>query len=335
MTPQPNKAAAADPLIARFMRSMLAERNVSANTVDGYAIDLAQLVSSTWGDSAEPPYQWQGLTEANARRFLSSFVMGGAPASGATVRRKLAAARTFCRFLQREGVLTDNPFSLLRGPRRAKTLPKVLSVGDAARFLEQPLRDLRDGTLAEYPAHRDAALFESLYSTGCRISEMTAVKWGEIDFRRGTLIVTGKGSKERLVILGGPAVAALERLRRTAAAIDPSFADDAAAVFLTDGMGRFSARFAERRMKRYLAEAGLPTDLTPHKLRHSFATHLLDAGADLRSVQEMLGHASLATTQIYTHVSVERLKDEYARSHPRSGRVGAGAADDRNRKGGT
>ncbi|MBO7684347.1 MAG: tyrosine recombinase XerC [Kiritimatiellae bacterium] len=318
MTPLPNRSAAADPLVARFLQSMLAERNVSANTVDGYAIDLSQLVATTWGGSAAPPYPWRSLSEQDARRFLSSFVTGGASAAGATVRRKLAAARTFCRFLQREGVLSDNPFSLLRGPKRAKTLPKVLSVGDAERFFAQPLRDLRDGTVAEYPALRDAALFEALYSTGCRISEMASVKWGEIDFRRGTLIVTGKGSKERLVILGRQAVAALERLRRTAAAADPAFAADNAAVFLTDRMGKFSARFAERRMKRYLAEAGLPTDLTPHKLRHSFATHLLDAGADLRSVQEMLGHASLATTQIYTHVSVERLKDEYARAHPRA-----------------
>ena len=318
MTPRPNKAAAGDPLIARFMRSLLAERNVSANTADGYAIDLAQLVSATWGADAEPPYQWQGLSEADARRFLASFVSGGASSAGATVRRKLAAARTFCRFLQREEVLADNPFSMLRGPRRARTLPKVLSVGDAARFLAQPLKDLRDGTLAEYPAHRDAALFEALYSTGCRISELVAIKWGEIDFRRGTLVVTGKGSKERLVILGRSAVAALERLRRTVGSRDASLAAADAAVFLTDRMGRFSARFAERRMKRYLAEAGLPTDLSPHKLRHSFATHLLDAGADLRSVQEMLGHASLATTQIYTHVSVERLKDEYARAHPRA-----------------
>ncbi|MBR3221656.1 MAG: tyrosine recombinase XerC [Kiritimatiellae bacterium] len=318
MAPKPNKAAAADPLLERFMRSMTAERNVSGHTVEGYATDLAQLVSSAWGETAEPPYRWAELTEDVARRYLSAFVTGGASAAGATVRRKLAAARTFCRFLQREGVLGDNPFAFLRGPRRAKTLPKVLSVGDAARFLSQPLRDLRDGLVAEYPAHRDSALFETLYSTGCRISEVASVTWGEIDFRRGTLIVTGKGSKDRLVILGRAAVEALQRLRRTAAAIDQAHAADSAAVFLTDRMGRFSARFAERRMKRYLAETGLPADITPHKLRHSFATHLLDAGADLRSVQEMLGHSSLSTTQIYTHVSVERLKDEYAKAHPRA-----------------
>ena len=144
------------------------------------------------------------------------------------------------------------------------------------------------------------------------------MKWGEIDFRRGSVIVTGKGSKDRLVILGQPAVRALQRLRDQLGTRRADLADDAADVFLSDRLAKISARFVERRMKRYLAEAGLPADLSPHKLRHSFATHLLDAGADLRSVQEMLGHASLSTTQIYTHVSVERLKDEYAKFHPRA-----------------
>ena len=298
------------------MQYLLAERNASANTVENYAVDLMQLVVTTWGESAAPPYDWRGIGEAAARHYMASFVT--ARLSAASVRRKLAAARAFCRFLQREGELTDNPFSLLRGPRKARTLPKVLSVDDAARFLAQPARDFKEGTLSEYAALRDTAIFESLYSTGCRISEMIAVKWGEIDFYRGTLIVTGKGSKDRLVILGKPAIAALERLRRAVRAKDPTLADDASDVFLSDRLARISSRFVERRMKRYLAETGLPTDLTPHKLRHSFATHLLDAGADLRSVQEMLGHASLSTTQIYTHVSVERLKDEYAKAHPRA-----------------
>ena len=304
------------------MRYLLAERNASAKTVESYVIDLLQLATVTWGEAVSPPFQWRDLGEAAARRYMASFVTERL--SAASVRRKLAAARTFCRFLQREGELTDNPFSLLRGPRKAKTLPKVLSVGDARRFLAQPARDFKDGTLGEYPALRDTAIFEALYSTGCRISEMTAVKWGEIDFRRGTLIVTGKGSKDRLVILGKPAIAALERLRRAVRAKDPSLAGGTSDAFLSDRLARISPRFVERRMKRYLAEAGLPTDLTPHKLRHSFATHLLDAGADLRSVQEMLGHSSLSTTQIYTHVSIERLKDEYAKAHPRARSVPSG-----------
>ena len=314
--PRSADVAAADPLLARFLRHLLAERNASANTAEGYSADLAQLAASVFGADAAPPYAWRGLDESGARRYVASFVAAGA--SPATVRRKIASARTFCRFLQREGEMLDNPFTMLRGPRKAKTLPKVLSAEDAARFLSRPERDRLEGTLAEYPARRDTAIFEALYSTGCRISEMTAVKWGEIDFRRGTLVVTGKGSKQRLVILGRPALAALSRLREAAAAADTALAADTADAFLSDRLARISPRFVERRMKRYLAEAGLPSDLSPHKLRHSFATHLLDAGADLRSVQEMLGHSSLATTQIYTHVSVERLKDEFAKAHPRA-----------------
>ena len=317
MLPRPNSQAGADPLLDRFVRYLMAERNVSPNTRSGYLIDLAQLVTVLWGERADPPYAWKDLTDAAARRYLVTFTADGATAT--TVRRKLAAARTFCRFLQREGVLIDNPFSLVKGPRKAKTLPKVLSVADVSRFLARPAADFREGTLSEYACLRDTAIFEALYSTGCRISEMTAVKWGEIDFGRGTLIVTGKGSKDRLVILGRPALAALGRLREHVRSRETSLADDTADAFLSDRLQKISSRFVERRMKRYLAEAELPTDLTPHKLRHSFATHLLDAGADLRSVQEMLGHASLSTTQIYTHVSVERLKEEYAKAHPRSG----------------
>ena len=294
----------------------MAERNASQNTVVGYVVDLAQLVSSKWGEDADPPYPWKGFSEGDARNYLLAFTKDGARA--ATVQRKIAAARTFFRFLQREEIVLDNPFSLIKGPKRAKTLPKILSVDEVARFLGRPAADLKAGLIGEYPALRDAAIFESLYSTGCRISEMTAVKWGDIDFGHGTMVVTGKGSKDRLVILGGPAIAALKELRRKAAEEDPALAEDAAAAFLSDRLQRISTRFVERRMKRYLAEAGLPTDLSPHKLRHSFATHLLDAGADLRSVQEMLGHASLSTTQIYTHVSIEKLRDEYAKTHPRA-----------------
>ena len=312
----PNRQTAGDPELERFRRYLMAERNASENTLEGYFADLAQLVSSRWGAEARPPYPWKDFGEDDARRFVLASAKDGATAT--TVRRKMAAARTFCRFLQREEILIDNPFSLLKGPRKAKTLPKVLSAEDVKRFLERPAQDFKEGLISEYAFLQDRAMFESLYSTGCRISEMTAVKWGEIDFKRGTLIVTGKGSKDRLVILGGPALLALRELREKTAGVDPALADDAAFVFRSPRLIPASSRFVERRMKRYLAEVGLPTDLTPHKLRHSFATHLLDAGADLRSVQEMLGHASLSTTQIYTHVSVERLKDEYAKAHPRA-----------------
>lgn len=316
MALSPNRFSSVDPTLCEFARYLLAERNVSPNTSGGYLIDLGQLATLKWGVAADAPFAWKNLDETDARRFLSTLARDGASAT--TVKRKLAAARTFYRFLQRKEVVKDNPFAALRGPREAKKLPKVLSAEEVARFLAQPAKDFADGLSGEYSSLRDTAIFEALYSTGCRISEMTAVKWGEIDFVRGTVIVTGKGSKDRLVILGEPARDALLRLREKITAKSRALGADSACVFLSDRLGRISPRFVQRRMKRYLAEAGLPTDLSPHKLRHSFATHLLDGGADLRSVQEMLGHASLSTTQVYTHVSVERLKDEYARFHPRA-----------------
>lgn len=306
-----------DAATEKFALYLAAERNLSGHTLDGYMLDLKQFANFCWPDVVEGARAWGAAGLSEARRFLSELAKNGAGAT--TVRRKLAALRTFYRYLQREGVVVDNPFSMLKGPRKVKTLPKVLSIGDIQKFLDAPLKKFSDGRLGEFAALRDTAVFEFLYSTGCRISEAISVKWGDIDFSRGTLIVTGKGSKERLVILGSKALAALLRLKDHLSATCGALVLGDSHVFLSDRLEKASARFIERRMKTYLRESGLPEDLSPHKLRHSFATHLLDAGADLRSVQEMLGHASLSTTQIYTHVSVERLKDEYAKAHPRSG----------------
>ena len=305
-----NPDAAADPALARFRTYLLAERGVSQNTWDGYSADIAQFATFVWGDGARAPFAWSTASDAAARAFLASFGSEGARAT--TLRRKLAALRAFYRFLQREGLAVDNPFSFLRGPRKAKALPKVLSVSDVELLLAQPAKDYEAKRIGEHACLRDTAVFETLYSTGCRIGELTALRWRDIDFGRGTAIVTGKGSKDRLVVIGPRAREALSRLREHSAGGDGDF------VFLSDRGAPASSRFVERRMKTYLAEAGLSQDLTPHKLRHSFATHLLDAGADLRSVQEMLGHSSLSTTQVYTHVSVERLKDAYFSSHPRA-----------------
>lgn len=310
MVPPTNPRTAEDPCVRRFGSSLLAERGVSQNTWEGYLSDIAQFASFVWGRDSSPPFAWGEVEDSAARAFLSAF--GSAGARATTVRRKLAALRAFYRHLQVAGTVADNPFSALRGPRKAKTLPKVLSVGDVESFLAQPAKDFAEGRVGEREFLRDSAMFEMLYSTGCRIGEITPLKWSDIDFDRGTAIVTGKGSKDRLVILGSKALEALKSLRGASAA------PEGGPVFCSSGSKPASSRFIERRMKKYLAEAGLPADLTPHKLRHSFATHLLDAGADLRSVQEMLGHSSLSTTQIYTHVSVERLKDAYFSSHPRA-----------------
>ena len=306
-----------DPLIQQFEAYLSAERNASAHTVDSYLRDVTQFGSALRGGSGADGYSnWLAATDSDARRFLASLAADGA--SPTTVRRKLAANRTFYRFLQREGVIRDNPFALLKGPRKAKTLPKTLSPADIDAFLSRPMNDLHDKLIGRYAALRDTAIFETLYSTGCRISETLAITWKEIGWNDGTVIVTGKGRKDRLVILGARALDALKKLRVCINAEHPELGGTDADVFLSDRFGKLSARFVERRMKRYLAEANLPTDLSPHKLRHSFATHLLDAGADLRSVQEMLGHSSLSTTQIYTHVSIEHLKNQYAKAHPRA-----------------
>lgn len=322
MTAHPQIAS--DPAAGRFSSFLLSERNSSPHTAGGYLQDIGQFAAFRWGCEAEAPFPWNSVTQEDARAFLMDFAKGGAKAT--TTRRKLASLRTFFRWLSREGAAGSNPFSALRGPRLAKSLPKVLSVDEADRFLAAPLKKIGEIEAGLSPAKmaeifaciRDAAFYEALYSTGCRIAEMLALTWGEIDFSGGSVIVTGKGSKQRLCILGSRALDALRRLRSATDSLVPGGGEPGRPVFQNGHGKRLSPRDAERRMKKWLSEADLPADITPHKLRHSFATHLLDAGADLRSVQEMLGHSSLATTQIYTHVSVERLKDEYAKAHPRA-----------------
>lgn len=309
--------------MGRFRRFLLAEKNASAHTADGYGQDIAQFACFRWGAEAGVPFDWTRVTPEDARSFLMAVTKDGS--SAATVRRKLASLRAFYRHLVREGAIAANPFGAIRGPKMPKSLPKVLTEEEAARFLRGPLDELEERRRSaasvppadEYALLRDAALFEALYSTGCRIAEATPLEWRQIGFDTGSVVVTGKGRKQRLCILGGPALKALQALRdaaeRAFGAADPS-----SPVFLSAHGERFTPREAERRMKRWLARAGLPADITPHKLRHSFATHLLDGGADLRSVQEMLGHSSLATTQIYTHVSIGRLRDVYHHAHPRA-----------------
>ena len=289
--------------------------------------DVGQFAAFRWGADVEPPIKWESVTQEDARRFLLSFAEDGA--SAATVRRKLASMRAFFRFLERESVVPGNPFGSLRGPKSPKKLPRVLSVDEVTRFLDAPGEWLRMESAAKpvppqvrYAVLRDIAVFETLYSTGCRISEIAALSWRDVDLAAGTTIVTGKGSKQRLCIIGSKAVAALQTAREAAGSVWPGGSGAGSPLFLGERGERLSPREIERRMKKWLGFAGLPLEVTPHKLRHSFATHMLDAGADLRSVQEMLGHSSLSTTQIYTHVSIEHLKDEYMKAHPRAGGPG-------------
>lgn len=324
--PMPAREVSDDPAVFRFVRYLRAERNASEHTVSGYVQDVGQFAAFVWpSEELRPPFAWGRADRERARAFLAAFHRAGW--SPSTTRRKLASLRAFYRYLERETCADVNPFAGLRGPRLGQRLPTVLSIREVEAFLAAPLaalttaRERHGGAVAvaaEYAAWRDAAVFEVLYSTGCRVSEIAALTWRDINFAQGTTIVEGKGRKQRLCVLGEPACAALREMQVRAETLWPGAGGAASPVFLNAQGGPLTTRSMERQMKVWLRAAGLPPELTPHKLRHSFATHLLDAGADLRSVQEMLGHSSLSTTQIYTHVSIERLKEEYAKAHPRA-----------------
>jgi integrase/recombinase XerC len=246
-----------------------------------------------------------------------------------TTARKLSSLKSFYRFLEREDYVDQNPFGGVRAPKRARTLPNFLSVAEIVRLLEAPANifkrtcksgDKKPDRLQLYAVARDTAILEVLYSTGARVSEIAGLNSVSVDFLSGIARVRGKGKKERMCPLGGPACKALREAIRLSDEIWPPGAGrkDSRPVFFNLHGGRMTTRSIERMMKKCIAEAGLNPALSPHAIRHSFATHMLDAGADLRSVQELLGHASLSTTQIYTHVSVERLKKVYEESHPRA-----------------
>lgn len=317
MTLSPNKKLLNDTVAQRFEAYLVGERGSSELTRVNYLQDLGQFASFKFGHEKPPPFAWSTISEVDVRRYLMNYSQDGLSAT--TIHRKLASLRTFLRFLVKRRILPTDPSAYLRPPKPEKKLPRVLSASEIDKFLAQPLKDFAEGTIKQHAAFRDTAIFEALYSTGCRISEIISLDWGDIDLEKGTAFVIGKGEKTRLVIFGEPAIRALRALRKILERKDEELVIDDAPVFICDkDFKRIYSRLVQRQMKRYLYEAGLPGDITPHKLRHSFATHLLDAGADLRSVQEMLGHASLSTTQIYTHVSVERLRDEFIKNHPRA-----------------
>jgi integrase/recombinase XerC len=228
-----------------------------------------------------------------------------------TVARRLAALRSWCRFLCRQGTLTTNPAAGLRGPRQEKKLPLFLTQEDLGQLLEAPPEGAPLG-------RRDRAILETLYSAGLRVSELVGLDVSDLDLDGGTATAKGKGKRERLALLGPPAVAALNAWLADRAALLGGRAAGQAALFLNKNGTRLSARSVGRLLDKYLAQAGLDARASPHTLRHSFATHLLDAGADVRGVQELLGHKSLGTTQIYTHVSTQRLRDSYDQAHPRA-----------------
>ncbi len=308
------------------MNYLEGEKNASEHTVQNYVLDIRQFCEITWGEHAQPPYKWSQADRFTARKFLVFFQkLEMAPT---TTARKLSALRSFYKFLLREEYVDQNPFSGLNLPKKGNYLPQILSVSEIVKLLDAPVKydekhsvsNPKQKMWREYMVARDSAILELLYSTGMRINELVKLPEDSIDLLSGVARVRGKGKKERLCPLGSPAVRALMKnleLRENVWLLEGK-RDARSPVFLNKNGGPITARSIERMMKKYVLFCGLNAELTPHSLRHSFATHLLDAGADLRSVQELLGHASLSTTQIYTHVSVERLKEVYQLAHPRA-----------------
>lgn len=317
-----------DPCVSQFLAHLEHERNASPHTLSNYLIDIAQFARFTWTADAHPPYEWSGVDRYQARAFLVDSQKRGSEAT--TTSRKLSSLRSFFKYMEREEMTGANPFHGLKAPKRARKLPNFLSVDEVNRLLAAPMKtwaeqeggkERRDRRVSEYAARRDAALMEVLYSTGGRVSEVAGLSETMVDLLTGVVQVRGKGKKERLCALGRPASQAVRESLRLRDELWPELSKRGRGVkplFVNFRGGRLTTRSIERLLKKYLTTAGLNPAISPHALRHSFATHMLDAGADLRSVQELLGHASLSTTQIYTHVTVEKLKKVYDDAHPRA-----------------
>jgi integrase/recombinase XerC len=296
--------------IAEFLRFLALEKNASELTVKSYREDLEQAAAFfRETHQTREPAQISG-------RHVRAFTVWLYEQSYAktTIARRIAAVRSWFRFLCRQGTLTANPADGLRGPRQDKKLPHFLAENALAKLLEAPPQTSPLGV-------RDKAILEILYSAGLRVSELTGLNSDDLDLDAGLATVRGKGKKERLVFFGPDALACLKQwldMRAKLLAGKNGLAKGKDAVFLNKNGTRLTTRSVGRLLEKYLAQAGLDRRTSPHTLRHTFATHLLDRGADIRSVQELLGHRSLATTQIYTHVTTVRLKDSYHKAHPRA-----------------
>jgi integrase/recombinase XerC len=292
-----------DPLAEEFFRYLEVERNASPRTLIAYRQALADFRKQFGALS------WKKCTADNFRDYLFAAMKKGQARS--YIRLQFSALRRFFRFLgERKGLLED-PLREVQLPKAEKKLPLVLTRQQIEELLSAPLRVAKNRAAPIWMALRDVAIMELFYSSGLRLSELASLDVSDLDLYTESVRVLGKGRKERVCPVGAPAIEAVARYR-TAANVN------AGPLFINKSRRRISPRSLWLVLKRYLRHTSIPISLSPHKLRHSFATHLLDGGADLRSVQALLGHASLSTTQIYTHVTVERLKKAYADAHPRA-----------------
>jgi integrase/recombinase XerC len=291
-----------------FLSYLRAERHLSEHTLRNYALDVSQFLKF-WEEN-QPGQSLQMATYRHLRSFLATTLKGK---SKATMARKLSALRTFFKFLQRRGVLEQNPARLAPTPKADKPLPRFLTVDEVFHLLDQV------GGKIGFQSRRDRAILELFYSGGLRLSELAGLNLADLNVKEGRVRVWGKGAKERLAFLGNPAQKALQAYLPLREQLIQGKALSEKALFLNNRGGRLSSRGVARVVGRWSRIAGLPGTLTPHALRHSFATHLLEGQADLRAVQELLGHASISSTQRYLHINLDYLMEEYDRAHPRSG----------------
>jgi len=291
-----------------FIAKLEHEKGFSEHTLRAYHKDLLQFDNFL---KAEKRSSLESINHLLLRRFLA--VLRSNNYSKRTIARKLASIRSFFKFLIREGELVANPFEMLRTPKQDKKLPQFLSITEVDVLLKTPDSSSVMGL-------RDMAIMETLYSTGIRVSELVGLDEGHIDFTSGMIKVQGKGKKERLVPIGSHAINAINEYinsKPRSKKKEEKSMSRSEPLFLNKYGDRLTARSVARSLDKYLKASGINLLTSPHTFRHSFATHLLDKGADLRSVQEMLGHSSLSTTQVYTHITTERLKNVYDKAHPR------------------
>lgn len=297
--------------LTAFQTYLDVERQASPHTLRNYLSDVQQCLHfvSTRRGTATPLTPAQ-LDEAAIRDFLSVQYQRGA--GHTTLARKLASLRSFCAFLQRQGVVPHNVAQKIQTPKTRRPLPNVLPIDQVFALLDTPTDPTAPLAL------RDHALLELLYATGIRVSELVTLDLADINMEAGILRVLGKGRRERQAFFGNTARQALQAYLRVRAAL---CADSASpAVFVNHRGGRLTTRGVQLLVKKHCQRTGLPTRTSPHTMRHAFATHLLDNGADLRSIQELLGHQQLSTTQKYTHISTDRLLEVYDKAHPRARR---------------
>ncbi len=300
--------------ISDFLRELADGRQLSPHTIAAYKHDLSEFTAFLETYFQADNWEWSQVDRNALRRFLGH--MAQQKLARRTIARRLSAVRTMFRFLHREDLVEANPARAVRSPKLEKSLPQWLTRGDAERVFSVAENRASEGGLK---ATRDLAILETFYATGIRLSELQGLDMDDVDLIGEQVKVRGKGRKERIVPLGSSAVKALRKYElRRAEVAGRGPAADRQAVFLNDRGRRLSRRQIQEIVRRAVADGAQEEGMSPHALRHSFATHLLDAGADLMAVKELLGHSSLSTTSIYTHTSKERLKKVYAQAHPRA-----------------